>query len=53
MRKQGATEEVKRLSWRPEENAQSLLLFLVSEWNKMKPENERRARSQWVGEIGV
>lgn len=34
IRKQGATEEVKKLSWGPEENAQGLLLFLVCEWNK-------------------
>lgn len=32
MRKQEATKEVKRLFWGPEENAQTLLLFLVSEW---------------------
>lgn len=53
MRKQGATEEAKRLSWGPEENAQSLLLFLVFEWNKTKSGNERHASSQWIGEIGV
>lgn len=35
---QEATKEVKGF---PEQNAQSLVLFLVLEWNKMKPEKDR------------
>lgn len=34
------------LPWGPEENAQSLLWFLVFEWNKMKPEGVQ-AHNGW------
>lgn len=49
-RSQDATKEVKGF---PEQNAEGLLLFLVLEWNKMKPEKDRYWNLLWTDKIGV